>query len=269
MAEGGARRGQVHFSGDDSSAKRVFPPKNGPVPPAEKWTSPLAVALVAVLVVVHLAQVASLVEFDATGVRLCGAMFSDKMTNMSPCAALIEGVPPAALRMSGYVFPSHYFPHLFVAASHRTVGVDYVDGFWFHAAALGIVIQSLAVLAFCRRLLRSGWFALAGLVLFAVTRFTTETKPLDLSFALLLLGVIAIDRHACAGRRRWAAAAVAFFAAMPLYEVFTAVAALGGLGLWGIAPIARPSAGGMVPGRRCVGSPFGCPWRCWHVWAPS
>ena len=178
--------------------------------PAEKWTSPLAIVLVAVLVVVHLAQVASLVEFDATGVRLYGAMFSDKMTNMSPCAALIEGVPPAALRMSGYVFPSHYFPHLFVAASHRAVGVDYVDGFWFHAAALGIVIQSLAVLAFCRRLLRSGWLACTGLVLFALTRFTTETKPLDLSFALLLLGIIAIDRHACAGRRRWAAVAIGF-----------------------------------------------------------
>ena len=202
----------------------------------------IGLLLVVILAVAHVYQVASLVEFDAKGARLHGALFSDKMTNMSPCAALIDGVPPATLRMSGYVFPSHYFPHLFVAASHRAVGVDYVDGFWLHAAALGIVIRSLAVLAFCRWFLRNGWFACVALLLFALTRFTAEAKPLDLSFALGLLGIIALDRHARAGRRRWAVLAVCLFAAMPLYEVFTAATMLGGLAVWAVAPASRPVA---------------------------
>ena len=208
--------------------------------------------VVAVLAVGHVVRVASLVEWDASGVRLHGAFFSDKMTNMSPCAALMEGVPPAALRISGYVFPSHYFPHLFVAAADRAVGVDYVDGFWFHAAALGVVIRSLAVFAFCRRFLPSAWPACAALVLFGLTRFTPDDKPLDLSFALLLLGILAVDRYACAGRRRWAVLAVSLFAAMPLYEVFTAAAALGGLVLWTAVPALRA-----VRRRRVGGRPDG------------
>jgi len=208
--------------------------------------------VVAVLAVGHVVRVASLVEWDASGVRLYGAFFSDKMTNMSPCAALMEGVPPAALRISGYVFPSHYFPHLFVAAADRAVGVDYVDGFWFHAAALGVVIRSLAVLAFCRRFLPSAWPACAALVLFGLTRFTPDDKPLDLSFALLLLAILAVDRYACAGRRRWGVLAVCLLAAMPLYEVFTAAAALGGLVVWSIVP-----ALGMLRRRRAAGRPAG------------
>jgi len=232
-----ARGGQSHFRGlrrenRDSPRERL---------PWSAWKAHHAAGLLAIIIIValaavHVSQVASLVEFDSQGVRLYGALFSDKMTNMSPCAALIDGVPPAALRFSGYVFPSHYFPHLFVAASDRAAGVDYVDGFWLYAAALGIVVQSLAVLAFCRRFLRSGWFASAALVLFGLTRFTSEARPLDLSLAFGLLGIVAVDRYACAGRRRWAALAVCLFAAMPLYEVFTATAALGGLALWAVAP---------------------------------
>ena len=222
------------------------------------WAGAAGLLVVAVLAVGHVARVASLVEWDASGVRLYGAFFSDKMTNMSPCAALMEGVPPAALRISGYVFPSHYFPHLFVAAAHRAVGVDYVDGFWFHAAALGVVIRSLAVLAFCRRFLPSAWPACAALVLFGLTRFTPDDKPLDLSFALLLLAIIAVDRYACAGRRRWGALAVCLLAAMPLYEVFTAAAALGGLVVWSIVPALGMLRRRRASGRTDVAAPVSC-----------
>lgn len=188
----------------------------------------LAVALAAG----YFAKTAALVRHDAGGLRLYGAFYSDKMTNMSPCAALRHGVPPAALRISGYVFPSHYFPHLFVASFDVGAGIDYLDGFWFYAAAYGVAVRSLAVLAFARRMLRSPWLACLALAIFGLERFTPQDKTLDLSFSLLLLAIAALDRYRGSHRRRWLALCVAMVAAMPFYEVFTAAAAIGGLAVW-------------------------------------
>ncbi len=198
--------------------------------------------LVAAFTSGYLFRTAALVQPDATGLRLYGAFYSDKMTNMSPCAALIHGVPPAALRISGYTFPSHYFPHLLVAWLHTLSGVDYVDLFWFHVAALGVAVRSLAVLGFARRVLRSPWLACGALALFGLARFSPQGKTLDLSLALLLLAITALDRYRAAGRRRWAVLAVGLVAAMPFYEVFTAAAALAGLVVWAaLGAWGRPS----------------------------
>lgn len=193
--------------------------------------------LAAALAAGNFVRTASLVRQDQTGLRLYGAFYSDKMTNMSPCAALRHGVPPAALRISGYVFPSHYFPHLFVASFDVGAGIDYLDGFWFYAAAFGVVVRSLAVLAFARRMLRSPWLACLALTIFGLARFSPQDKTLDLSFALLLLAICSLDHYRCSRRRRWLALCIVFVAAMPFYEVFTAAAALGGLAVWAASGI--------------------------------
>ena len=185
----------------------------------------------------YFVRTASLVRMDETGLRLYGAFYSDKLTNMSPCAALRDGVPPAALRISGYRFPSHYFPHLFVAAFDVGAGIDYLDGFWFYVATFGVFVRSLAVLAFSRRVLRSPWLACLALALFGLWRFSPQDKTLDLSFALLLLAIDALDRYRVSRRCRWAVLAVGLIAAMPFYEVFTGAAALGGLVVWSAASL--------------------------------
>ena len=202
---------------------------------------PILVGLVlaAALASGYFVRTAALVQHDATGLRLYGAFYSDKMTNMSPCAALRHDVPPAALRISGYAFPSHYFPHLFVAAFDVGAGIDYLDGFWFYAATFGVFVRSLAVLAFTRRLLRSPWLACLALLVFGLARFSPQDKTLDLSFALLLLAIHSLDLYRCSQRRRWLVLCVALISAMPFYEVFTAAAALGGLVIWAIVSLIK------------------------------
>lgn len=203
------------------------------------WPILLGLVLATAFAVGYFARTAALVRPDSTGLRLYGAFYSDKMTNMSPCAALRYGVPPAALRISGYAFPSHYFPHLFVAAFDVGAGIDYLDGFWFYVATFGVFVRSLAVLAFARRVLRSPWLACLALVIFGIARFSPQDKTLDLSFALLLLAICSLDLFRCGGRRRWLAVCVVLIAAMPFYEVFTAAAALGGLVVWAAVSLAR------------------------------
>ncbi len=192
----------------------------------------LGLVLAAALAAGYFVRTAALVRPDATGLRLYGAFFSDKLTNMSPCAALRYGIPPAALRISGYSFPSHYFPHLFVAAFDVGAGIDYLDGFWFYVATFGVFVRSMAVLAFARRLLGSPWLACLALALFGLWRFSPQDKTLDLSFTLLLLAINSLDVYRCSHRRRWLVLCVAMIAAMPFYEVFTCAAALGGVAVW-------------------------------------
>ncbi len=199
--------------------------------------------LAAALAAGYFAKTAALVRQDADGLRLYGAFYSDKMTNMSPSAALRHAVPPAALRISGYVFPSHYFPHLFVASFDVGAGIDYLDGFWFYAAAFGVAVRSIAVLAFAKRWLRSPWLACLALAIFGFHRFLPQDKTLDLSFALLLLAIGSLDRYGCSHRRRWLAWCVVLVAAMPFYEVFTAAAAMGGLAVWAALGPVRLIAG--------------------------
>ncbi|MHB8897504.1 MAG: hypothetical protein ACYC6Y_02015 [Thermoguttaceae bacterium] len=198
--------------------------------------------LAATLAAGYFLQTAALVRHDATGLRLYGAFYSDKLTNMSPCAALRQGVPPAALRISGYVFPSHYFPHLFAAAFDVGAGIDYLDGFWFYVAAFGVFVHALAVLAFSRRLLGSPWLACLALGLYGLWRFVPQDKTLDLSFPLLMLAIVSLDLHRCSHRRRWLVLAVALVAAMPCYEVFTCAAALGGFVVWAAVSLATTPA---------------------------
>ena len=206
------------------SLKRLFRPSLRPIL--------VGLILAAALAAGYFVRTAALVQHDTNGLRLYGAFFSDKLTNMSPCAALRHDVPPAALRISGYAFPSHYFPHLFVAAFDVGAGIDYLDGFWFYVATFGVFVRSLAVLTFSRRMLRSPWLACLALLVFGLARFSPQDKTLDLSFALLLLAISSLDRYRCARRRRWLVLCVVFIAAMPFYEVFTAAAALGGLVVW-------------------------------------
>lgn len=206
------------------SLRRLLRPSGRPVL--------VGLLLAAALAGGYFARTAALVRHDATGLRLYGAFYSDKMTNMSPCAALRYDVPPQALRISGYAFPSHYFPHLFVAAFDVGAGIDYLDGFWFYVATFGVFVRSLAVLAFARRVLRSPWLACLALIVFGLARFSPQDKTLDLSFALLLLAICSLDLSRYARRRRWLVLCVALVAAMPFYEVFTAAAVLGGLVVW-------------------------------------
>jgi hypothetical protein len=206
------------------SYRRLFQPSLRPIL--------VGLILAAALAAGYFVRTAALVQHDSTGLRLYGAFYSDKLTNMSPCAALRHDVPPAALRISGYAFPSHYFPHLFVAAFDVGAGIDYLDGFWFYVATFGVFVRSLAVLAFTRRLLRSPWLACLALLVFGLARFIPQDKTLDLSFALLLLAIHSLDLYRCSNRRRWLALCVVLIAAMPFYEVFTAAAALGGLVVW-------------------------------------
>jgi len=197
--------------------------------------------LVAAFVAVYLGRVSSGVHLDDRGLRLYGAWHSDKMTNMSPCAALLHEVPPPSLRMAGRFTPHHYFPHLFVATLTRQTGIDYVRGFWFYAGAAGVAITGLAVLAFGRRYVRSWWLACLGLVLFGLSRFDAEAKPLDLSLAMLLAALPALDRFRASGRRRWGVLAVGLVGTMPAYEAFHALAACLGLLAWWLSGVLRRS----------------------------
>jgi len=135
--------------------------------------------LVAAFAGYYLARVAAGVELDNQGLRLYGAWWSDKMTNLSPAFALLHKVPPPSLRMAGEFMPYHYFEHLFVATVARAAGIDVVRGFWFYASATGVAITGLAVVAFARRRCgpRLAWL---GLVWFGLMRFGTETKAMDL-----------------------------------------------------------------------------------------
>jgi len=204
--------------------------------PAAAWAG---VALIGVFVAWYLVRVASAVELDATGLRLYGAWFSDKLTNMSPAAALLQEVPPRSLRMAGAPFPYHFFPHVFVGSAAWRTGVDYVNVFWFHAAALGIVVTSCAVLAVGRRVLGSYGRACVALALVGLTLFTTELRPLDLSIPQLLLGLLAMERWRRSGRARWAALAAVLWGTMPLYELFHAATLLAALGLWWAVQVVR------------------------------
>lgn len=208
----------------------------------------LGLLLVAAFAVGYVARVSACIEPDESGVRLYGALYSDKLTNMSPCAALMHRVPPCNLRMSGEPFPYHYFPHLLVAAAARATGVDFASGFWFQAALLGILISGLAVLAFGRRALGSYGLALAALVYYGLTQFGTEARPLDLSLPLALLGIVALDRFTAGEGRRWGVLAVLLWASMPLYEAFCAMALLGGVAAWWAAGACRAMRSSHVRG---------------------
>ena len=188
--------------------------------------------LVTLFVAGYLGQVASLVHYDREGLRLHGAFFSDKLAGTATCAALMHDVPPRNLQYSGQTSFTHYFPRVFVAASCRPSGIDFVNGFWFYAAALGIAVEGLAILAFCRRLFGSYWLGCLALVLHGLFRYSAEQKPLDLSFAMLLLGLLALDRSRASGRWRWGILAVCLFGAMPTYEIFHAATVCAGLLAW-------------------------------------
>ena len=192
----------------------------------------VGVALVGLFVAGYLGQVAGLVEYDRRGLELHGAFFSDKLAGTGSCAALMHEVPPRSLNFAGQTSFTHYFPRVFVAAFCRVTSIDFVSGFWFHAAALGIALEGLAILAFCRRLFGSYWFGCLALVLHGLFRYTAEQKPLDLSFAMLLMGLLAVDRCHTSGRARWGILAVCLFGAMPTYEVFHAVTTAAGLLVW-------------------------------------
>ncbi len=195
--------------------------------------------LVTLFVVGYLGQVVNLVHYDRDGLRLYGAFFSDKLAGTATCAALMHEVPPRNLQFSGQTSFTHYFPRVFVAASCRPTGIDFVNGFWFYAAALGVALEGLAILAFCRRLFGSYWFGCLALVLHGLLRYTAEQKPLDLSFAMLLLGLLALDRCGATGRRRWGILAVFLFGAMPTYEIFHAATVCAGLLVWWTLGVTR------------------------------
>jgi hypothetical protein len=200
------------------------------------WTTAqfLGLALLASFVVLHLVRISSLVEYDSVGLRLYGELHGDKFNLMSQCAAVEQGLPPHNLRYAQHSFPYHFFPHLFVASCKLATGVDYIHGFLFYATALGIVAQGLAILGFCRRIFHSHRAGLLFLFVYGLFRFGPDAKPLDLTFAFLLLGLMAIDRLAVAGRWRWAACASLLLGAMPCYEALHALTTYAGLGLWWI-----------------------------------
>jgi hypothetical protein len=199
----------------------------------------LGMLLLAAFVVGHVGRVASLVRYDRGGLRLYGAFYSDKLASTSDCVALMHEVPPRDMRFAGRRSFNHYFPRLFVAAVCRATGIDFVGAFWFYAAALGIAVEGLAVLAFCRRVLRSYPLACAALLLHGLARYGAEQKPMDLSLALLLLALLAVRRCSASRRRRWGGLAVVFIGIMPTYEIFHAAVALAGLTIWWTAGATR------------------------------
>lgn len=185
----------------------------------------------------YLVRVEACVVPDASGVRLYGPLFSDKMTVMACCPALRVSVPPENLRMAGEPFPSHYFPHLFVAAASPWFGGDWIDVYWCYAPLLGLATCGLAVYGFASVLLANRWLAVAALAIYGLSTFSLELRVLDISFALVCLGLTQLGRCYAATREpgsRWQSAATAAlaFAWMPAFEVFTALAVLAGLGAW-------------------------------------
>lgn len=191
--------------------------------------------LIAVLVFYYLARTAPLFEYDGERLRLYGAAHSDKMTSVMPCAGLRYEAPSENLRFAGYPFLNHYFPHLAAAALNNSVGLKYLDGYWFHLPVLGIVVNGLAILAFSRRVLKSYAAGCVGVALYGLLQVTAYLKPLDMTPALALLALSACDRFHFSRRKRWAVAGVAFVGAMACYEVFHAALLVAALGLWGAA----------------------------------
>ena len=224
---------------------RGAPSETAPSPNDRRAAGIVAAALVILFVAGYLGQVAGLVEYDRGDLKLHGAFFSDKLAGTATCAALMHDVPPRNLQFSGQTSFTHYFPRVFVAASCRVTGIDFVNGFWFHGAALGIAIEGLAILAFCRRMFGSYWFGCLALVLHGLFRYTAEQKPLDLSFAMLLVGLLAVDRCHASARCRWGILAVCLFGAMPTYEVFHAATTAAGLLVWWAVGVIN-----MLPRRR-------------------
>lgn len=194
----------------------------------------IGLALLTLFVICHLASIQSLIEYDADGLRLYGELHGDKFNLMSQCAAVEHALPPRNLRYADHRFPYHFFPHLFVASCKLATGIDYTRGFLFYATALGIVAQGLAIVGFCRRMFHSNIAGLLLLAVYGLFRFGPDAKPLDLTFAFLLLGLMAIDRLFNAGRWRWAACASLLLGAMPCYEALHALTTYAGLGLWWI-----------------------------------
>ncbi|MBI3463888.1 MAG: hypothetical protein HY000_12650 [Planctomycetes bacterium] len=199
----------------------------------------VGLALLGGFLVYHVVRVASFVEQDGKGLRLYGPFHTDKFIDMSLCAALQHAVPPRHLRFDGHTFPNHYFPHLFVAASCHTTGIDYVDAYWFYAPAMGIAITGLAILASCRRWHHANGFGVAALSVYGVFRFGPEARALELSFALLLLALLAMQRFHAGRRLRWALLAAGAFGVMPLYYAPFAIVTLAGLVVWWILPAGR------------------------------
>lgn len=213
------------------SAKALRPGK-----PTCSAAEKLGYWLIAALIVYYLARTVPLFDFDGERLRLYGAAFTDKTTNMMSCAALQHGVPPDCLRFAGHKFPSHYFPHLYAAMfdgpTSRTE-TSYLSSFWYYVPALGIAINGLAILAFGRRLLKSYAAGVVALVVYGLTCVTPQLKPLDITPAAAMIALIALDRFARTGRKRWAALAVVLVGTMPCFETFHAILMLAELGLWG------------------------------------
>lgn len=197
----------------------------------------LGFALIGLLVVYYLVRTVPLFDFDGERLRLYGAAFSDKTTNMMSCHALLHDVPPDCLRFAGRKFPSHYFPHLYASlvpsVSPPTAGDDTIAVFWFYVPTLGITINGLAILAFGRRMLKSYAAGCVGLVIYGLTSVSPELKPLDVTPALALTAITALDRFRRTGRKRWAGVAVALVGAMPCFETFHGALMVAALGLWG------------------------------------
>ncbi|MCE9606971.1 MAG: hypothetical protein K8U03_18965 [Planctomycetia bacterium] len=192
--------------------------------------------IIAMLVCYYLVRTVPLFDFDGSRLRLYGAAFTDKTTNMMSCAALIHDVPPDCLRFAGHKFPSHYFPHLFSAKLNglgSEAGIPYLSGFWFYVPTLGIVINGLAILAFARRVLKSYAAGCIALLIYGLTSVTPALKPLDITPAATLLGLLALDRFLASGRKCWVALSIVLIGTMPCFEAFHAFLMLGAIGLWG------------------------------------
>lgn len=192
--------------------------------------------LIALLIVCYLGRTETLFDFDGQRLRLYGAAFTDKTTNLMSCYALEHDVPPDCLRFAGRKFPSHYFPHLYtsvVQPSSRADGNNTMANFWFYVPTLGIMLNGLAILAFGRRVLKSYAAGCFGLVIYGLTFVSPELKPLDVTPALALTAIMALDRFRRTGSTRWAAVAVLFVGAMPCFETFHAALMVAALGLWG------------------------------------
>lgn len=197
----------------------------------------LGFALIGLLVAYYLLRTVPLFGFDGERLRLYGAAFSDKTTNMMSCYALGHDVPPDCLRFAGRKFPSHYFPHLYASFvpsfSPSTAADNTIANFWFYIPTLGLVINGLAILAFGRRVLKSYAAGCLGLVIYGLTYVSSELKPLDVTPALALMSLIALDRYRRTRLKRWAAVAVVLVGAMPCFETFHAALMVAALGLSG------------------------------------
>ena len=201
----------------------------------------LGYCLIVGLIVYYLARTVPLFDFDGERLRLYGAAFTDKTTNMMSCAALQHDVPPDCLRFAGHKFPSHYFPHLYSAMFDGPIqhpDTSYISSFWYYVPTLGIALNGLAILAFGRRVLKSYAAGIFALVVYGLTNVTPQLKTLDITPAAALLALIALDRFSRSGRKRWAALAAVLVGTMPCFETFHAILMVAALGLWGGASFA-------------------------------